>query len=142
MAVRSLRPRLIALPACIFLLAMIVGPFTVRVLTTATPAQRENGALGVGPASWVDDLSPLASGDWNYHRAAHLLERAGFGATPEEVARVAAMSPQQAVDELVNYESIGDRGQPSFDESGIWDVGMDPFPPSRACRSRRRRSRD
>jgi hypothetical protein len=123
---------LVALPACIFLLAILVGPFTVRVLTTATPAQHENEAPGVGPASWVDDLSPIASGDWNYHRAAHLLERAGFGATPEEVARVAAMSPQQAVEELVNYESIDDRGQPSFDESGIWDVGMDPFPPSRA----------
>ena len=31
-------------------------------------------------------------------RAAHLIERAGFGATPEEIARLAAMTPQQAVD--------------------------------------------
>lgn len=81
---------------------------------------------------WAGDLSPIAASDWNYDRAAHLLERAGFGATPEEIARFAARSPRQAVDALVDYEAIDDRGQPPFEESGIWDPGMDPFPPSRA----------
>ena len=33
---------------------------------------------GAGPASWVGDLSPIGASDWNYDRAAHLLERAGF----------------------------------------------------------------
>jgi uncharacterized protein (DUF1800 family) len=130
---RSLRPRFIGLPAaCLLLFAVIAGPFAVRVLTTPTPTPGANEVLGVGPASWVDDLSPIAPADWSSHRAAHLLERAGFGATPEEITRFAAMTPQQAVDELVNYESIDDRDQQAFDESGIWDVGMDPFPPSRA----------
>jgi hypothetical protein len=36
------------------------------------------------------------------------------------------------VDALVDYESIDTRDLKPFDESGIWDVGMDPFPPSRA----------
>ena len=88
-------------------------------------------AATAGPDGWTDDLSPIAASDWNYDRAAHLIERAGFGATPEEIRRLAAMTPRQAVDELVDYESIKSELKP-FDESRIWDPGMDPFPPSRA----------
>jgi hypothetical protein len=83
-------------------------------------------------ATWTDDLSPIAAGDWTPGRAAHLLERAGFGATPDEVARVAAMTPLQAVDWLVDYDKTDNGTLAPFDESGIWDPGMDPFPPSRA----------
>ena len=43
-----------------------------------------------------------------------------------------AMTPQQAVNWLVDYESIDPSSLKPFDESGIWDPGMDPFPPSRA----------
>jgi hypothetical protein len=85
-----------------------------------------------GPASWADDLTPITKADWNYDRAAHLIERAGFGATPAEIERLAALSPDQAVAWLVNYESIDNSALKPFDESGIWDRGMDPFPPSRA----------
>jgi hypothetical protein len=85
-----------------------------------------------GPAAWTNDLSPVAAGDWTAARAAHLLERAGFGATPDEIARVAAMTPAQAVDWLVDYERTDNGGLAPFDESIIWDPGMDPFPPSRA----------
>lgn len=42
------------------------------------------------------------------------------------------MSPDEAVDWVVDYESIDASALPAFDESGIWDPGMDPFPPSRA----------
>jgi len=88
---------------------------------------------------WAGDLSPIAAADWNYARAAHLIERAGFGATPEEIARVAAMTPERAVNSLVNYETIDASALKPFDESGIWDPGMDPFPPSRAEAVRRAR---
>ena len=87
---------------------------------------------GPGPAAWVDDLSPIATADWGYDRAAHLIERAGFGAIPEEIERLAALTPQQAVAQLVNYDAIDNSALKPFDESGIWDPGMDPFPPSRA----------
>ena len=105
-------------------------------------------ALAAAPTTLADtdDLSPISAADWNAERAAHLLERAGFGGTPEDIARLAAMTPQQAVDSLVDYETIDDTGLTPFDESGIWDPGMDPFPPSRAeavrhgARARRRRS--
>ena len=81
---------------------------------------------------WVADLRPIDAADWNYDRAAHLIERAGFGATPDEVRRLAAMSPAEAVNWVVDYESIDASALAEFDESGIWDPGMDPFPPSRA----------
>jgi len=80
----------------------------------------------------TDDLSPISASDWNAERAAHLLERAGFGGTPEDVDRLAAMTPQQAVDSLVEYARIDNSGASAFEESGVWDRGMDPFPPSRA----------
>jgi hypothetical protein len=88
-------------------------------------------ATAAGPAEWTGDLSPLAATDWSYERAAHLLERAGFGGDPAGIARLASRTPQQVVDELVDYESIRSDLKP-FDESIIWDAGMDPFPPSRA----------
>jgi uncharacterized protein (DUF1800 family) len=83
------------------------------------------------PAAWVNDLSPLAASDWNADRARHLLERAGFGGTPDEIARLAALTPAKAVESLVNFAAIPSALAP-FDASGIWDPGMDPFPPSRA----------
>ena len=83
------------------------------------------------PDTWVDNLTPITPSEWNADRARHLLERAGFGGTPEEVARLARLSPRQAVDSLVEFGRIPNDLRP-FEESGVWDPGMDPFPPSRA----------
>lgn len=85
-----------------------------------------------GPAVWANDLTPIGPSDWSYERAAHLMERAGFGETPDTIARLAAQTPSQVVGSLVDYESIDGSRLPPFDESDIWDPGMDPFPPSRA----------
>src|SRR5688572_21101436 len=98
----------------------------------ATVAALAVAARAAAPPAWTNDLSPIAPGDWNAARAAHLLERAGFGGTPEDVARLAAMTPQRAVDSLVDYASVDNRAAKPFEESGVWDPGMDPFPPSRA----------
>ena len=89
-------------------------------------------AAGPAPDEWVDDLSPISAADWNYDKAAHLLERVGFGGTPVEVERLAGMTPERAVDELVNYTTIDNGRTPGFEASPIWDPGMDPFPKSRA----------
>jgi uncharacterized protein (DUF1800 family) len=125
-ACRSDRLAMIAvLVAALGVTAGTVAPVSIvdTVDTVDTTAE--------GPAGWAGDLSPIAASDWSADRAAHLLERAGFGAPPDEIARVAALTPQQAVDALVDYESIPNTLKP-FDESVIWDPGMDPFPPSRA----------
>jgi hypothetical protein len=89
-------------------------------------------AAAPAPPGWTGDLSPIAPSDWNAERAAHLLERAGFGGTPEDIAQLASLTPQQAVDSLVDYQRIENPSARAFEESGVWDAGMDPFPPSRA----------
>ena len=89
-------------------------------------------AAGSGPSGWVNDLTPITAADWDYDKAAHLMERAGFGATPDEIERLAAMPPEAAVEALVNYTTVDNSGVPEFDPSPIWDPGMDPFPKSRA----------
>ncbi|MDA1093484.1 MAG: DUF1800 domain-containing protein [Acidobacteria bacterium] len=89
-------------------------------------------ASGAGEAAWTNDLAPITAAEWDYDKAAHLIERAGFGATPAEIERLAAMTPEQAVAELVDYAAIDNSATPAFDPSPIWDPGMDPFPMSRA----------
>ena len=103
-------------------------------LTVAASAR-----MAPAPDPWTGDLTPISASDWNYERAAHLIERAGFGATPDEITRLAAMTPERAVNGLVDYDTIDASGLKPFDESGIWDPGMDPFPPSRAEAVRRAR---
>jgi uncharacterized protein (DUF1800 family) len=60
-----------------------------------------------GPAA-ADELTPITS--WDAGKARHLLARAGFGGTPEDVATLCAMGPQKAVEFLVDY-----RTQPDVD---------------------------
>jgi uncharacterized protein (DUF1800 family) len=78
---------------------------------------------------WQGDLSPISAKDWNAERAAHLLSRAGFGGTPEEIAKLAGMSPSEAVKSLVHFKA--DSSLKPFDHSGIHDPGLEPFPESR-----------
>jgi hypothetical protein len=88
--------------------------------TLASAAAQERAPV---PVSWANDLTPIGSADWNHARAAHLLERAGFGGTPEEVQRLALMTPKQAVNYLVDYESIDVSKLPKFEESDIYPRG-------------------
>lgn len=106
---------------------------TVRLILPAgpRPAAAEPATVGAGPAAWVDDLSPIGPGDFSYERAAHLLERAGFGGTPDEIERLAALTPEAAVRQLVRYRTIDNGHLPPFDHSGVHDSGLEPFPPSR-----------
>jgi uncharacterized protein (DUF1800 family) len=53
-------------------------------------------------------LKPLSSGQWNFSTAAHLLNRAGFGGTPEEIQKLADLGMDQAVSLLLDYENIPD----------------------------------
>jgi len=84
-----------------------------------------------GPASWKDDLTPIAAADWNYDRAAHLLTHAGFGGTPAEIQKLADAGLERAVRSLVSYESIPNPKMQPFVESGLWDPSLNGFPESR-----------
>ncbi|HSP69970.1 MAG TPA: DUF1800 domain-containing protein [Bryobacteraceae bacterium] len=90
-------------------------------------------ALGqaAGPVQWQNDLAPIGPADWNYELAAHLLERAGFGGTPEEIQALAKMTPAQAIARLVRFEGTDVSGLLPFEHSGVHDPGLEPFPPTR-----------
>jgi uncharacterized protein (DUF1800 family) len=53
-------------------------------------------------------LKSIASGQWDYSMAAHLLNRAGFGGTPADVKKLDDLGLDGAVDYLVDYEKIPD----------------------------------
>lgn len=53
-------------------------------------------------------LTPLPKNLWNFNRAAHLLNRAGFGGTPAEVQRLVERGPEGAVAWLVDFDKIPD----------------------------------
>jgi uncharacterized protein (DUF1800 family) len=95
----------------------------VAAMLLTGPALSATTALDA-PGAWTDDSSPITEADWNRERAAHLLERAGFGGTPEEVDRLAAMTPREAVRHLVYYQAIDPSGLGPFEHSGIWDAPM------------------
>jgi uncharacterized protein (DUF1800 family) len=104
----------------------------VTVVVSRTNAADSPSALRAGPDSWVGDLTPITTADWSRDRAAHLVERAGFGGTPEEIEHLAAMTPAAAVRWLVEYQKIDNRHLPPFDDSGAFDSTLEPFPKSRA----------
>lgn len=54
----------------------------------------------------VDPLIATGRSPWNAEKAAHLLRRAGFGGTPEEIQRLTRMGRDRAVDSLVDYQAI------------------------------------
>ncbi len=100
-------------------------------LTLAWFAIGTASAQQAGPAAWQDNLSPLPLTEWNYDLAAHLLERAGFGGTPEQISALAAMPVTAAVRSLVYFDPGANPHLAPFDHSGIHDPGLEPFPPSR-----------
>ena len=60
-----------------------------------------------GSAEFKGDLSPMPAGNWNYDNARHLLDRAGFGGTPEEVEIIRKLGLHSAVKRLVYFEGTG-----------------------------------
>src|SRR6266705_3256407 len=93
------------------------------ILSTLTSGAAIGLAQKTGPAQWQGDLTPIAPADWNYDFAAHLLERAGFGGTPEEIEAFARLTPREAVRRLVYFQNI-ENTLPAFDHSGIHDPGL------------------
>src|SRR5205823_10131756 len=74
-------------------LAVFVALIVLAAVPMAALAQRS------GPAAWRNDLTPVAASDWNYDFAAQLLERAGFGGTPEEIDALARLTPAERSEE-------------------------------------------
>ncbi|MDR7537833.1 MAG: DUF1800 domain-containing protein [Armatimonadota bacterium] len=66
---------------------------------------------------------PSPSDPWDRAKAAHLLNRAGFGGRPEEVDRVVRMGMEAAVDELIDFERVPESFPPPDFSSlrRLWD---------------------
>ena len=85
------------------------------------------------PMAFADSpitLQPLSPDKWNGATARHLLERAGFGGTPQDVAQLARLTPLQAVQTLVRYQRVPDTPL-AFEPSPSHDEGLEPFASSR-----------
>src|SRR5256885_11270676 len=102
----------------------------VVVLIVAATTPMRGLAQRSGPTRWQNDVTPIGPSDWNYDFAAHLLERAGFGGTPEEIQALARMTPAEAVRQLVYFQKI-ENNLPAFDHSGIHDAGQEHYPERR-----------
>lgn len=57
--------------------------------------------VGAAPDSSAQTLAPLPDEAWNLSAARHLLDRAGFGGTPEEIAEFHSLGLEGAVDRLL-----------------------------------------
>ncbi|PYS24231.1 MAG: DUF1800 domain-containing protein [Acidobacteria bacterium] len=110
-------------------LKWLTAALAVTAFAAANPIPGQSQAAG--PARWQNDLTPITPADWNYDLAAHLLERAGFSGTPEEISALAKLTPADAVRRLVHFQNIDNSQLLPFDESGVHDPGLEPFPPSR-----------
>ena len=121
MAGRAISRGLLASAGVAVAVAMSVGSAQAIDMTWRAP----------GPAAWAGDLAPITASDWNYDKAQHLLERAGFGGTPEDIERLAKMTPEQAVRSLVFAEGVDNSHLKPFVESPIWDPTLADFPKSR-----------
>lgn len=86
--------------------------------------------------TWEEDLSPIGGSDWTPEGARHLLNRAGFGGPPDEVARLAAMPPEKAVAWFIDFKAIDNSHLPPFEHSGVYDPTLTPFPPTRPAATR------
>ncbi len=87
-------------------------------------------AVASSKLDWQNNLEPISDADWSYESAIHLLDRAGFGGTPDEVAKLAKMKPKDAVSFLVNYKNLPNKLS-SFEQSGIYEASFENFPSSR-----------
>ena len=104
---------------------------TILALCFAGHASANPPDWAPGPASWQGDLTPITAAEWNYDRAEHLLGRAGFSGAPEDIEKLAAMTPEEAVRSLVYYDAVPNDHLQPFEHSGFWDETLVHFPPSR-----------
>jgi hypothetical protein len=102
----------------------------------AMVAAVQSSETSTARSDWAEDLTPIDASDWTRDQARHLLDRAGFGGTPAEIDRLAAMTPEAAVRSLVDYRSIPCDQLRPFEESDVYDPSLHPFPETRPAATR------
>ncbi|MFM7809934.1 MAG: hypothetical protein ACKPEA_18700, partial [Planctomycetota bacterium] len=86
------------------------------------------------------ELKPLPESRFDADCARHLLNRAGFGGTPQQVQALAGLGLAKAVDRLVKYEPLTykDSDSGEFDK----DIIRPPTDEERRTQFQARRSND
>ncbi len=69
----------------------------VKLASTPTPAPKR-----VVERTVSSSMAPIASKDFGYEQARHLLWRAGFGGTPVQIQTLASWGPQKAVEYVLD----------------------------------------
>ncbi len=88
-----------------------------------------SSSSAAGPA-----LAPLPPEEFGYYEAQHLLQRAGFGGTPDQVRLLADWGPEKSVAHLVHYEDAP--AQPVREDAFRADIRV-PLSPEERIRYRR-----
>jgi uncharacterized protein (DUF1800 family) len=85
-------------------------------------------------------LKPIRPADFGYDQARHLLWRAGFGGTPEQIQTLVAWGPAKAADYLLNPDAVPfpDKSADAFDR----DIIRPPTDDERRMIAAARRSQD
>ena len=108
-----------------------LGWFLGAVIAPACCGASPVGDAAATPIEWIDDLRPVTAAEWTRERTAHLLERTGFGALPNEVNHSLALDPRAVVAALIRPQGADDPSVRAFEPSGLPDTGIDPFPETR-----------
>lgn len=85
-------------------------------------------------------LKPISKEAFGFNEARHLLWRAGFGGTSEQVHLLASWGPTKAVDYIVNYDAI--KPDVSLDQQFDADIMRPPTPEEKRRAADARRARD
>jgi hypothetical protein len=64
----------------------------------------------------VSSLQPLDAKQFDERCAQHLLQRAGFGGTPEQAQALAKLGLEKSVQYIVNYKNLPDPDAPALDD--------------------------
>ena len=89
----------------------------------------------------VSSLQPLDPKQFDHRCALHLLQRAGFGGTPQQAQALADLGVEQAVDYIVNYKKLPDPDPPNVDDYDK-DIIKPPTPTERSAIRAARNSGD
>jgi uncharacterized protein (DUF1800 family) len=88
----------------------------------------------------TDSLSPLKPDAFGFDQARHLLNRAGFGGTPQQVQTLVGWGLEKSVDYLLDFEKVPFEG----DESALFDQNImrPPSEEERTAAGKARRAQD
>lgn len=109
----------------------LVQPSATPAATVTSPAKSK--AVSASTA-------PLPAKQFGFDEARHLLWRAGFGGTPEQINLLVAWGLEKSVDYLVNYQQV--KVEPVADDLFSKDVIREPNEEERMMQREAQRSRD